>query len=104
MWIVFVIAVAVVLANAAIKFMRKKRLLERYGDEEVVRRIIEKRVWQGETEHMLIDSLGQPLAIDERVLKTKTKQIWKYHQTRRGAFGTRVTIENGVVVGWDVKN
>jgi uncharacterized membrane protein len=82
---------------------KKKKLMQKYGDEEIVRRLMGRVIWQGETEEQLIDSLGRPIAVDNKVLKTKTKQIWKYNQTAKNRYSLRVTLEDGVVVGWDKK-
>lgn len=48
-----------------------------------------------------MDSLGRPLDIDQKVLKTK--EVWKYNQTGKGRYALRITLENGEVVGWDQK-
>lgn len=82
---------------------RKAELLIRYNDEEIVQKIMDKTLWKGATSEMVRDVLGEPIAVDEKVLKTKSKQIWKYDPIGRGQYATRITIENDVVVGWDVK-
>lgn len=83
---------------------RREALLKKYGgDVQVVDRIMRKVFWQGQTQEQLLDSLGRPLDIDVRVLKTKTKETWKYNRVGENRFGLRVILENGVVVGWDQK-
>lgn len=82
---------------------RKKRIREKYGNGELAHRIINGVIWQGQTSAQLIDSKGEPVDIDQKVLKTKAKEVWKYHQTGRNRFGLRITLENGVVIGWDEK-
>lgn len=67
---------------------------------EVAQRILAKQVWQGQTEEMLRESLGPPADTEEKVLKTKTKRILKYFPTSKKSYALRVTVENGVVVGW----
>jgi hypothetical protein len=52
----------------------------------------------------LLDSLGHPADIDEKVLKTKKKEIWKYHHMGGNRFGLRITLELNQVVGWDEKS
>ena len=79
---------------------RRKELMEKYGDEEIVDMIMTKMMWQGQTEGQLLDSLGAPSAVDQNVLKTKTKETWKYHPTGRNRYNLRVIVENGTVVGW----
>lgn len=59
--------------------------------------------WQGQSAEQLKDSLGAPVDVDEKVFKSKTKQIWKYHQTGMNRFGLRITVENEFVVRWDEK-
>ncbi|WP_296246268.1 hypothetical protein [uncultured Stenotrophomonas sp.] len=79
-------------------------LHRKYRDEEIVRLILAKKVWQGQTEEQLIDSWGRPDKIDRQVMKTKTKDTWKYGEIRKGQFSNRVTLENGHVTGWDIKS
>lgn len=84
---------------------RKAALLLKYdNDHEVVNMIIGRMFWQGQTPEQLIDSIGHPIDIDKKVLKTKSKEIWKYNKTGRGRFSLRITIENNLVVGWDKKS
>lgn len=73
----------------------------KYGDAEIVRRIMSHEFWQGQTTDQLLDSLGRPIEVDEKVFKTKTKHVWKYQQTGKKRFALRITLENGEVVGWD---
>jgi hypothetical protein len=103
--IVLIVLIVVVwlLISSHNKKKKKEALLKRYGDPEIVERIMLGRFWQGQTQEQLIDSLGRPLDIDERVLKTKTKEIWKYNKTGANRYGLRVILENGVVVGWNQK-
>lgn len=82
---------------------RREALIKKYGDAEVVARIMKKKFWQGQTHEQLRDSLGRPLDTDEKVLKTKTKEIWKYNRFGKSRYGLRITLENGVVVGWEQK-
>lgn len=78
--------------------------MKKYNNEEIVDLIMSKSFWQGQTEEQLIDSLGKPLDIDQKVLKTKTKETWKYDQTAKNRYDLKVILENGLVVGWDQKN
>ena len=82
---------------------RRTRLMEKYGDAELVDRLMRKMFWQGQSEEQLMDSLGRPLDIDQKVLKTKTKEVWKYNRTGKSRYALRITLENGEVVGWDQK-
>lgn len=82
---------------------RRERLMEKYGDVDLVDRLMKKMFWQGQSEEQLIDSIGKPVGIDQKVLKTKFKEVWKYNKTGKGRFALRITLENGLVVGWDKK-
>lgn len=85
---------------------KKKRLAylrEKYQDEDLVEKIFEGYFWQGQSESQLQDSLGEPEAVDRKVLKTKTKEIWKYNHQGANRYALRITVENGEVIGWDKK-
>jgi hypothetical protein len=102
----FVIIVAILLK---ISRDRKKQaawvahLKDKYKSDDIVDAILNSEYWKGQTTEQLIDSLGNPHAVDKQVLKTKTKGTWKYNEQRKGQFALKVLIENGKVVGWDVK-
>jgi hypothetical protein len=83
---------------------RRAALLAKYNDPNLVDKIMGRTFWQGQTQEQLLDSLGQPVDIDQKVLKTKTKETWKYNRKGKSRFGLRITVENGVVVGWDQKD
>lgn len=83
---------------------RRVELLKKYGDEKIVQAILSRSYWQGQTSEQLRDSLGHPADIDEKVLKTKKKEIWKYHHMGGNRFGLRITLEQNQVVGWDEKS
>jgi len=78
-------------------------LTAKYKDAAIVEKLMQKTIWQGESSEQLIDSLGRPLDIDTKVMKTKTKEVWKYDQRGVNRYGLRITLENGVIVGWDKK-
>jgi hypothetical protein len=78
-------------------------LRDKYDDENIVNAILGSTFWKGQTQDQLRDSLGHPAIIDSQVLKTKTKEIWKYGEQRKGQFSLKITLENGKVVGWDKK-
>lgn len=82
---------------------RKNRIYAKYGRGEVADRILSSTIWVGETSEQLLDSIGRPADTDEKVLKTKKKEIWKYYHRGGNRYGLRITIENGVVVGWEEK-
>lgn len=71
--------------------------------DTIVARIMGREVWQGQSHEQLRDALGVPVDTDEKVMKKHRREIWKYHQTGVNRFGLRVTLEDGIVVGWDQK-
>lgn len=82
---------------------RRRSIYQKYGHTEIAEKIIDKKVWMGATGEQLIDSWGRPLDIDESVLKTKKKEVWKYCRKGANRYGYKVKIENGIVIGWDEK-
>lgn len=78
-------------------------LVAQYG-EAAAGAIMQRRLWQGATQAMVLEMLGQPVDTSRRVYKTKTKEVWKYHQVDSRRFGLTVTFENGVCVGWSEKD
>lgn len=105
---IIIIILFVIFAYVAIShYFRKKRrnaLLAKYGDAEIVDRIMKKMFWQSQTSEQLVDSLGKPVDVDRKVMKTKTKEVWKYNETGKGRYGLRITLEDDVVIGWDKKS
>jgi hypothetical protein len=52
---------------------------------------------------MLMAMLGPPAETNEQILKTKTKNVYKYFPTSPNRFNLRITLDDGVVVKWDDK-
>ncbi len=96
----------ILIAGIIIWFKKKLReeriaeLTEKYKDQDVVEKIMNRMFWQGQTEEQLIDSLQKPLDIDEKVLKSKRREVWKYNRDGVNRYRLRITLENGIVVGW----
>lgn len=82
---------------------RNTNIRNKYPDPEVHNKIINQEIWMGETKEMVIDSLGKPQDIDTKVTKTKTVEVIKYNRAGANRYNTKITIENGLVAGWDVK-
>jgi hypothetical protein len=108
LWTALIVAgiVAIGFISAALedsgKEARRKELNEKYNhDEDIVSGILSRSFWKGQTAEQLLDSLGSPEATDKKVLKTKTKEIWKYHEAKKGQFKLKITLENDRVVAWD---
>lgn len=109
-----VIVIAVIGIVLLVRYTNKKRreeverrraaLLAKYHDPQIVDKIMRHVFWQGQSQEQLLDSLGRPADIDQKVMKTKVKETWKYNPMGANRFGLRITIENSVVVGWDQKD
>lgn len=107
----WVLPVAVVFVVIGLVFWhkqhKKKKRLEylrrKYQDEDIVQKIFGGTIWQGQSDEQLRDTLGDPVAVDRAVYKTKTKETWKYQQSGVNRFGLRVTVEDGCVIGWNKK-
>lgn len=101
-WIVFFMIFSVIYQRYQIK-KRKDLLMKKYGNLKIVEMLIKRMFWQGQTTGQLIDSIGKPLNVDQKVMKTKVKEIWKYNSIGKNRYGLKITIENGEVIGWDKK-
>ncbi len=101
--IIILIGVAIALIKGALNALRRKALLEKYGDATIVDRIMQGKIWQGMSLEQLIDSWGTPAAKDHKIYKTKTSETYKYNPAGKNRFRSRVKIEDGFVVGWEQK-
>ncbi|WP_437685776.1 hypothetical protein [Sorangium sp. So ce176] len=88
--------------HAAFEQQRWNQLCGRFGPD-LAARIYRGELWVGMTAEMLMHSKGPPEDIDEKVLKTKTKHVYKYFQTGTNRYALRVTLDDGIVTGWDDK-
>ena len=95
--------IAICLISNDLDKKKRERLMSKYGDSHLVEKLMAKSIWQGQTEGQLIDSIGKPLDIDQKVLKTKVKETWKYDKSGKNRYNLKVVFENGLVVGWDKK-
>jgi len=85
------------------KAKRKADLLLKYGDANLVEKILKGSIWAGQTKDELLDALGQPEGVDSKLMKTRSREIWKYTRKGKNRFGLRVTLDNGRVATWDSK-
>lgn len=99
--VVFVVLPTVIAVQKAKR--RRETLLAKYIDPDLVERLMRRRFWVGMTAEQLLDSRGKPADIDEKVLKTKTKQTWKYQPTGVNRYALRIHLDDQVVIGWDDK-
>jgi hypothetical protein len=97
-------AVLVFVVRALARNSRYARLMEKYGgDEKLVNALLTQTIWQGMTAEQLRDSWGEPAAIEQKVMKTKVREVFKYKPLGRNRFRDKVTLENGIITGWDQK-
>ncbi len=75
------------------------RLASCYG-EDAAARIIAKTIWQGATAEMVVEALGRPEDVSEKVLKRFIRHVYMYGKRGR-SYALKITLENGVVVGWE---
>jgi hypothetical protein len=104
--IIGIVGAVVILAIAlfiGLNVRRRLKLLAKYNDQHAVDMIMSKRIWEGMTEAQLIDAWGRPVEVDERVLKTKIAQVYKYNRSGKASFRDKVKLDDGVVVGWEQK-
>ena len=76
----------------------------KYDDQVTFPKILHRKVWIGQTAGEHGDSLGRPSAIDEEVPITKTREVWEYNPIGSRGLRKRITVENGEVVSWDIKD
>ena len=101
-WLILIVSAFIFILYISNK-AKRERLMKKYNDEELVDKLMSGSFWQGQTKEELTDSLGFPLDVDEKVLKTKIKETWKYKKTGNNRYALKIFIENEIVIGWDKK-
>jgi hypothetical protein len=107
--IILILATIVVWTVVATRAKERRRraraasIYAKYGHTDIAENIINRSIWVGESSEQLRDSLGSPVDIDEKVLKTKRKEVWKYVPRGASRYGLRITLDDDFVVGWDEK-
>jgi len=101
--VIVVVIIGLTMASRAKKRRKRIEALRSKYPEEIVQRILDGQIWQGQTEEQLIDAIGSPAEVDTKVLKTMHREIWKYGRISAKRFRLRITVENGMVAGWDQK-
>lgn len=84
--------------------LRTAYLKQKYNNIAIVQAILDGKIWETMTEEQLIDSIGKPEAIDHKQMKQKYRDVWKYQHRGGNRYHLRVTVENGLVIGWDSKS
>jgi hypothetical protein len=92
------------LKNWATRRARVRYLREKYQNEGIVQKILANRIWIGQTADQLTDSIGHSVTTDHKLLKTKSRDIWKYRRKGVNRYGLRITVEDGYVTAWDSKS
>ena len=95
--------VLVFVARALARNSRYARLMAKYGDEKVVDALLTQTIWQGMTAEQLRDSWGEPIAVEQKVMKTRVREVFKYKPLGKNRFRDKVTLDDGVITGWDQK-
>jgi hypothetical protein len=95
---IFLIGVLAALTGVAytwsqMKARRVGRLLDKYHDESIVGRIINREYWQVQTDEQLRDSLGGPDAVEDQRMITRSRQVWSY-----GRGKPRTTLDDDVML------
>jgi multidrug efflux pump subunit AcrA (membrane-fusion protein) len=75
-------------------------LTRRFGSS-AAHRILQGEVWRGQSVAALLEALGPPADSDQKVMKTKTKTVYKWGHVSGNRYAVRVTVENGFVIGWE---
>ena len=100
-WYVWLALVLLVFAFLTYALAKRVRLMMKYKNDELVESLMQESFWRGQTADQLRDSLGEPLDIDQKVLKTKLKEVWKYQELGKNRYALKITLDDGVVVDWD---
>ncbi len=79
------------------RFIRKRILMRKYKDKEVVRNIIRRKIWMGASTEMIKDSWGRPGDIKSGSHKT----VWCYGNIGKNRWKHRITFNrDDVVSSW----
>jgi hypothetical protein len=101
--LIILIVVGISLRAKKIAKLRAEKIRLKYADQGIAQKIIDRTIWVGMTGEMLKDAYGEPLKVDQKVMKSKVREVWKYRQLTKTQYGTKITIENNVVTSWDIK-
>jgi hypothetical protein len=88
-------------ANEQAAFEGRFRELAARWDVKTATKIVAGQLWKGQTAEMLRLSLGEPEAIEEKVLKTKVTRVYKYGASGPNRFKLKVKLDDDEVVGWE---
>lgn len=86
------------------KQARIAQLHAKYSDPQIVMRILSGSYWQGQTVEQLLDSLGPAHSVDDNLLVTRKREVWKYQPSGVNRYRLRITLDDDVVVSWIQRN
>ena len=89
---------------------KRMRLMDKYNNKELVEKLMNKMIWQGQTEEQLLDSIGQPsytyhVNVQRKILRYEhtPKKTGRFRSFTLPFQGFNVTIVDGTVVASDRK-
>ena len=89
---------------------KRMRLMDKYNNKELVEKLMNKMIWQGQTEEQLLDSIGQPsytyhVNLQRKILRYEhtAKKTGRFRSFTLPFQGFNVTIVDGTVVASDRK-
>lgn len=75
-------------------------LRAKYGTD-TLKCMIVRKPWLGASTNEIRALLGPPERIDEKVMKTRTRHVYKYDQSGKAMFKLSITFDNGLAVEWE---
>lgn len=75
---------------------RKAWLIEKYGPRDG-QRLADGEVWIGMTAEQVLDTLGHPDMVDQKQLKTKSREVYKWRAMGRRRIAYQITCDDGFV-------
>lgn len=87
----------------AIDINRRNYLMSVFKDIALVDRIMKRTYKIGDHQNVIVEILGNPEVIDEDLLKTKIKHVWKYYPIASNRYRLKLRFEDYCLMGWDDK-
>lgn len=83
-------------------YEREARLVAAYG-RKVADAIIGGMIWTGQSADQVRESVGQPCAIDSTTTERSRTEVWKYGHRGGSRYTGRITLVDGAVTKWTIK-
>lgn len=93
---------ATVEARAKWNFDYRQSLIARFGQEGAAA-FVQRQIWYGAPRDAVLELYGNPVSVDDKMLKTKVVEVFKYQPLAKNRYGLKVTLENGAVTEWETK-